>query len=87
MGLATIANWITDSLLTLNVNKTKYICFYISTTTKAEAFELPIHYCSKFAPGMRKTCNYESVVRVQDIKYLGIILGWVSPRVDLDLAH
>lgn len=71
-GLAHVSNWLTDNLLTLNIQKTNYICFapYTSSQPKNN-LTIKIHNCSD---SNNIPCNCPSIEKVSQIKYLGVIV-------------
>lgn len=80
-GMAHVSKWLRSNLLTLNTDKTKYICFSITKSTQPEIdMNLRIHSCQQ-----PDTCDCPSIERVNQIKYLGVIvdehLSWY-PQLD-----
>lgn len=76
-GLAKVTCWLEDSLLSLNTMKTKYLCF--SKTAAGSPDDnlsvLTIHTypCNRrLVEGV--SCNCDSLSRVPNIKYLGVIV-------------
>lgn len=69
-GLARIARWLDRNLLTLNANKTKYVCFYKTKATEPPTLSLKIHKCNN----MRLDCDCATIGRVECIRYLGVLL-------------
>lgn len=73
-GLRKITAWLEDSLLSLNTNKTKYLCFSITNVTKPpKNFKIKIHTfpCNRKSQTL---CECESLSRVTNIRYLGVII-------------
>ena len=71
-GLAGIAQWLNMNLLTLNTQKTNYICFSIRDLSQpADDFNIRIHDC--FNPNS-SDCYCPSIARVDKTKYLGVML-------------
>lgn len=71
-GLTIISNWLSDNLLTLNIQKTNFICFSPSTKSQPDnTFQIKIHSCSNPS---NLICNCPSIDKVNHTKYLGIIL-------------
>ncbi|KAJ8711403.1 hypothetical protein PYW07_008645 [Mythimna separata] len=70
-GLDMVTNWLTQNLLTLNVEKTKYLTFSLSTAGKppSSSYSLIAHSCSSHP---QKVCNCPSLSRNNCIKYLGV---------------
>lgn len=72
-GLERIASWLDSNLLTLNTNKTKYLCFQkTSASNPSTNHEIKIHECK----GQARTvsCSCPKIDRAESIKYLGVIL-------------
>lgn len=69
-GLNKITTWLNDNLLTLNIDKTKYITFTIrGTVPTIPDLNLKVHTCRDSI-----NCCCLSIEKVPEIKYLGIIL-------------
>lgn len=67
-GLKTVKKWLDQNLLTLNTQKTKYITFSISSASQPSVNRsLTMHCCEH-------KCNCQSLERVDNIKYLGLII-------------
>lgn len=78
-GLAKVAIWLNNNLLTLNTTKTNFICYSIYKNKQPNNnFSIKIHTCNnKF-----NNCNCSSIDKVTQTKYLGVIidqhLTWYS---------
>lgn len=72
IGLSSVYSWLKRNLLTLNLNKTNYICFakYNSSQPKNH-LTLKIHKCNT---SDRPSCNCMAIDKVYSMKYLGIML-------------
>lgn len=70
-GLNTVTDWLSKNLLTLNVDKTKYVTFSLSTRGKISSspFSLIAHSCN---PLGQTACGCPSLARTNCIRYLGI---------------
>lgn len=68
-GLAQVANWLQNNLLTLNASKTKYMAFRITQKSRPKETSLKLHYCNS-----RSTteCDCPVLECVDHVKYLGI---------------
>lgn len=70
--LQSIVAWLDNNLLTLNIDKTKYLCFYKTTKSSPKMrHNLQIHRCGLLDNG---DCSCNCIERVDHIKYLGITL-------------
>jgi hypothetical protein len=81
-GLHKVNNWLTSNLLTLNTDKTNYICFSkIISTQPPPRLNLKIHVC-KLDDTL---CTCTKLNKVSSTKYLGIIIDerlcW-HPHID-----
>lgn len=77
-GLSTVYAWLKNNRLTLNVNKTNYICFSINKRTEpSNDYTLKIHQCNH-----TEHCDCDAITRVTSTKYLGVVidkrLSWHS---------
>jgi exonuclease III len=71
-GLAQVSKWLRLNLLTLNTDKTKYMCFSITNSTQPNFdVDLKIHSCHGTNPN---TCSCPVIEKVSQIKYLGVTL-------------
>lgn len=71
-GLLIVSNWLKDNLLTLNTQKTNYICFSPSIKTQpSNNFKIGIHHCRN---NRNVNCSCSPLNRVTQVKYLGVIL-------------
>lgn len=74
-GLGDIISWLEDSLLSLNIGKTKFLCF---TKTNVDSLlrEITIRThtfpCNRLAD--KTACTCAPLSRSSDIKYLGVII-------------
>lgn len=82
-GLHQTSLWLNKNLLTLNINKTKYITFAINKTTQPNNFTLKAHNCNNI---QSLTCTCAPLVRTVNIRYLGTqIDDNLSWQVQLDI--
>lgn len=76
--IATVMFWLHSNLLTLNVNKTKYITFSLTSDGQPlkATFNIKSHKCLN--PTVSCTCPY--LIRTDNLKYLGVyidqLLNW-----------
>lgn len=83
-GLAQVACWLDNNLLTLNASKTNYICFtnYNSSQPNSD-YKIKIHECKDLT---NKNCSCYSIDKISQTKYLGVMvdqrLTWYS-HIDL----
>lgn len=83
-SLRKVILWLSSNLLTLNVEKSKYIRFYLPNSPKpsVETLTLTAHCCNYSTPA----CSFPSLLNVVSIKYLDVIiderLGRQRPQVD-----
>lgn len=80
-GMTQVAGWLNNNLLTLNTDKTKYICFSIYNTNQpAHDYNIKIHLCKN-----KVHCSCPAIEKVTSIKYLGVIidqrLSW-QPHIE-----
>ncbi|RVE51752.1 hypothetical protein evm_003555 [Chilo suppressalis] len=75
-GLSKVTAWLENSLLSLNVNKTKYICFSINkASSPKKSFSLAIHtYPCNLLSDIPSDCNCAKLDRVKSFKYLGVMI-------------
>lgn len=65
-GMSSLKEWLDSNLLTLNLCKTKYLCFHKTAASKPLApTELKIHNCTS-------SCSCYSIDRSEHIRYLGV---------------
>ncbi|CAG4943469.1 unnamed protein product [Colias eurytheme] len=73
-GLKNVTSWLEDNLLTLNISKTKYLCFS-KTATYGPSTSLTIRLhsfpCNR---GQLSQCNCATLTRATSIRYLGILV-------------
>lgn len=75
-GLRTVMKWLDHNLLTINVPKTKYVCFRISEVTKPPSeFVIKAHtlLCTKDSKS-DTSCICPCLAQTETHKYLGIII-------------
>lgn len=71
-GLATVCCWLRDNLLTLNNDKTNFICFSKCISSQPTSnFVIKIHCCE---PGQRDPCTCPHIGKLSSTKYLGVII-------------
>lgn len=71
-GISSVYNWLKDNLLTLNINKTKYLPFAIRKPNLPHAdLDIKLHTCSTPSNNL---CSCSSLNRCNNIKYLGIVI-------------
>lgn len=71
-GLNTVTCWLNKNLLTINVDKTKYITFSIRNPNRPHPpLDLIVHSCSR---AQLNACSCASLEMVSNIKYLGILI-------------
>ncbi|KAG7303704.1 hypothetical protein JYU34_012261 [Plutella xylostella] len=71
-GLQKVAHWLDSNLLSLNMEKTKYLAFSIRNNTgPLTNLPLKLHKCNEL---QRTTCDCPEVSRVDQIKYLGVVI-------------
>lgn len=70
-GMTKIIKWLNTNLLTLNIDKTKFITFTIRSNNSPppQQLQLKAHSCSDTL-----TCNCPSLTKTSSIKYLGVLL-------------
>lgn len=87
-GLQTVAHWLKQNLLTLNISKTTYLQFRISNVIPKTAddnfdINLKVHSCD-----LQQTdkCSCISMTKSKTVKYLGVLLddrlSWL-PHIEL----
>lgn len=71
-GMARVAEWLKSNLLSLNTNKTNYICFSISNRTQPiDELDLKVHTCGDTST---VNCNCPCIEKVSKAKYLGVVV-------------
>lgn len=73
-GLSNVSVWLQNNLLTLNIDKTKFICFHKTRKSAPPPHmqkNLKIHTCT---PNDRRTCDCRSIQETNAVKYLGVQL-------------
>lgn len=72
LGLAKISRWLQTNLLTLNLDKTNYICFTKYNRTQPNpSFKIRIHNCRE---PIQPSCSCSTINKVEAIKYLGVMI-------------
>lgn len=72
LGLAEIASWLNSNLLTLNTNKTNYICFSIIDRTQPKGqYIVKVHVCGNTT---NANCDCATITKVTKTKYLGVVI-------------
>lgn len=77
-GLCEVSSWLENNLLSLNTVKTKFVCFYKTATTSPPSnliLKVHMHPCNKLVDHDNRHCNYDALVRVENIKYLGVTIN------------
>lgn len=78
IGLRKISSWLKSNVLTLNTNKSNYICFSINKKTQPTTSNLQIHHCND----QSTNCTCPTIDKIGSTKYLGIVidqrLSWHS---------
>lgn len=70
LGLAEVAGWLNTNLLSLNVNKTNFICFTANQRSQpGYDFGVRIHRCGD---PIAQNCSCQTIERVNSTKYLGV---------------
>ena len=74
-GMSLVGNWLEMNLLTLNISKTKFLCFH-KTLASAPAFleNMNIHSTLCNNHDNSAPCLCEKIERASSIKYLGIMI-------------
>lgn len=67
-GLHQTSLWLNKNLLTLNINKTKYITFSINKKKQPKNFTLKAHKCENF---QSLSCSCAPLIQTTNIRYLG----------------
>lgn len=67
-GLSEVYRWLSSNLLTLNAQKTNYICFTINKKTQPKSdLNIKIHNCDA-----SETCSCPTIEKLSATKYLGV---------------
>lgn len=75
--LSNVTRWLEDNLLTLNISKTKYLCFSKRVTGGPKfEFEIKIHTypCNRSSLLTNNQCSCSHLTSANSIKYLGVLL-------------
>ena len=67
--ISLIQSWLNINLLTLNIDKTSFLTFSLTETTKPSNKTLTIHTCSH-----NQMCDCPKIKQSNEIKYLGLIV-------------
>ncbi|KOB67646.1 Uncharacterized protein OBRU01_19381, partial [Operophtera brumata] len=74
-GLSLVATWLNSNLLTLNADKTKYLCFHITKVSSPPvSLNIKIHKCGNSRTSQKPNCSCNMIDRADYIKYLGVVL-------------
>lgn len=75
IGLKEVMSWLRDNLLTLNIDKTKYVSFSKSLTGQPcrNTLNIKAHTCSDSVRSV-STCSCSLLEQASSIKYLGVIM-------------
>lgn len=74
-GLSLVTKWLEHNLLTLNINKTKYMCFSLTTAgDPGSNISVKIHTYPCNLSARSVSCCCSTLTRVASIKYLGVII-------------
>lgn len=70
-GFNTVTSWLTDNVLTLNVDKTKFIPFSIrrSAVSVHNKYSIKAHFCKS-----NQVCQCDDLTLAFNIKYLGVMI-------------
>lgn len=86
-GMIQIKNWLERNLLTLNADKTNYICFYKTAASQPKnPFLIYLHSHTPY----NLPCNCIILNRTESVKYLGVILDerlTFRPHINLTTAR
>lgn len=77
LGMSKLAHWLSSNLLTLNLNKTKFLTFHKTLASRPlTPCKLTIHSCSSYLVDhhSRAVCGCPPVEHSDHIKYLGVII-------------
>ena len=71
-GLQEVHGWLKNNLLTLNVSKTRYLCFHKTAASAPQRDStIKIHSCITSSVS---SCSCSSILRATHLKYLGVII-------------
>lgn len=70
-GLQKLFSWLSSNLLSLNVDKTKFITFTSTITDQPSISRIKIH---KFSCSNNNNCDCSTVEKVGSVKYLGVMV-------------
>ena len=68
--LTKITSWLNSNLLSLNIKKTKFLIFSLTTANKINLQTLKLHQCDR----QKNICQCPHIDRADQIKYLGIVV-------------
>jgi hypothetical protein len=72
-GLRAVAEWLRGNLLTLNISKTKLLCFHKTKASEPGGFrDIALHTCTSH--GQQSTCSCSHIDRTPAVKYLGVVI-------------
>lgn len=68
-----LMTWLTNNLLTLNISKTTYVTFSVTSSALPlqDSFHIRAHVCSQTATDI---CSCASLTRSSKVKYLGVLV-------------
>lgn len=69
-GITQVHDWLTNNLLTLNTDKTKYMTFSPTTYGQPDDLNLTIHQCRQ----NRQACSCNPLKKAEHYKYLGVTI-------------
>ena len=70
-----VMKWLDNNLLSLNIDKTKYIKFSIrekKNHDKQDSLQLKAHYCRLYNYNL--ICNCQKITQTHSLKYLGVVV-------------
>lgn len=71
-GMSRVAAWLGNNLLTLNLTKTQFLCFYkTGASAPTHSPDIPVHSCGLEGRG---PCKCQSITRAYSVKYLGVFI-------------
>lgn len=72
--LAGVSEWLISNSLTLNTEKTKYMCFSINNRGQPlEDFSITLHRCQRSTLS-NTNCSCPQIAKVTSVKYLGVVI-------------